>query len=97
MKKLVSPEEVKKLAYASRIHLCDEEILEVQNSIDEILNYVQILNQVDTTNIKDNLCKNINVVRIDQAELYDTEKILKNAPQEVHNSFVVPAVIKKNK
>lgn len=97
MSTTVSSAEIKKLAHASRIYLEDSEIPAVQSSIAEILNYVQILNKVDTSGIDHNLEKNINVYRVDIIEIYNVEKILKNAPQEVHSSFVVPAVIKKSK
>ena len=85
------------LADLSRIYLSDEEKLVVATSINKILNYMTLVEEVDTTDIAP--CTHVletlsNVMRDDIPSLpMDRELFLKNAPDTVGGMIKVPPVI----
>lgn len=91
----VSLNDIKKLAHVSRINILDSEVDLVRVSIEEILNYVDILNKIDLKDVtKENPMQNENIFREDFAIDFDAEKLLKNAPERIGSSFVVPSILK---
>ena len=96
--KNVSRDEVIRIAKLSKLHLNEEQIIKYTHDINQILTYMEQLNEV---NIKDveplsHVLDQSNVVREDVvAESLDTDQILENAPQSSGKHFVVPKVIEK--
>ncbi len=92
----LSTEEVKHIANLSKLHLTESEILKFQNQLSSVLDYVNQLNEVDTTNIDplNNATNLQNVFREDEIEASGItyEEIALNAPKFKDGSFVVPGV-----
>jgi aspartyl-tRNA(Asn)/glutamyl-tRNA(Gln) amidotransferase subunit C len=93
----LSRDDVLKLAALSKLRLSDEEVEKLQVELSEILNYVEVLDGVDTAGLEPTYqvtgLKNIN--RPDEAKDYGykTEDLLKNAPAVQDNQFKVKRVL----
>lgn len=87
----ISKEQITHLAALSRLDLSDNEMETFSNEISGILEYVQLLNKVDTNNVEPTLqitgLKNIAV----EDDIYEPqvsrEELLKNAP-ETQDGFI---------
>jgi aspartyl-tRNA(Asn)/glutamyl-tRNA(Gln) amidotransferase subunit C len=77
-------EDILKLARLSRLELSDSEIETFQSEISEILNYVEMLKNVDTGNLKptSQVTGLVNVTRSDEVKEYaaSPDDLLKNVP-----------------
>jgi len=87
---------IEKIATLSRLDFDMQDEAKMVKSLNEILDWVQMLNKVDTSNVEPltHMSMEINVLRHD--EVYSTlshEKALFNAPQKDSNYFRVPKVI----
>lgn len=86
-----------KLALLSRLKLSEDEIAEFQNELSEILDYVRMLDNVDTDGLEPTyqVTGLSNVTRKDEAYSYQAgqSELLKNAPAVVDNQFKVPRVL----
>lgn len=84
------------VAALSRIELEDSEIDEMQKQMNDIVNYMDTLNQLDTegTEPLSHVFAITNVMRDDEVKpSYDREDILKNAPERTDETFVVPKTV----
>ena len=92
----VTAKDVKHIANLSRLTVADSEMEKFLEQFNQILNYADILQKVDTTGIEPSpyVIPLNNVLREDVAVVgVSHEDALKNAP-EVHNGgFKVPRVI----
>lgn|SRR5579862_6427860 len=90
-------EDVLKLAALSKLRLSDEEIEKLRGELSEILDYVEILNNVDVTGLKPTyqVTGLKNVMRQDEVKDYGYEPadLLKNAPAVQDNQFKVRRVL----
>ena len=96
----VSKEEVKNIAKLAKLRLSEGEVDEFTIDMNNILEYVEKLNQLDTTNVKPLLHphEGNNVFREDEIKpSIDREDALKNAPNRSEEFFRVPKVIKSDK
>lgn len=96
----VSKEDVKKIAVLARLEFTEEEIGNYTNEMNQILNYMEKLNELDTENIKplSHPIENSNVFREDVLkESTLREEALKNAPDKTNEHFKVPKVINQIK
>ncbi|MBN2289745.1 MAG: Asp-tRNA(Asn)/Glu-tRNA(Gln) amidotransferase subunit GatC [Candidatus Glassbacteria bacterium] len=92
----VSKEEVRKIADLARLRLDEAETGRMTRDMNEILDYVDKLNEVDTENVsplswlegKRTPMQDDRVVRFD-----NTGQALKNAPRSEGRFFIVPRVI----
>ncbi len=100
--KKISKQEVQHIAYLSRLALSEEELELYSKQLEVILEYMDKLNNVDTTNVEPvcsiiMLYKNVEVkpyYREDIPKVSECEKeILQNAPQKINNYFKVEKVI----
>lgn len=86
-----------KLAQLSRLKLTDEEIEKFRIELSEILNYVQLLEKVDTGKLKPTyqVTGLKNVMRADMTVNYQAQPtgLLKNAPDIEKNQFKVKRVL----
>ena len=89
----LTQKDVLKLAKLSRLKLTDAEVEEFQKEISEILGYVQMLDDVDTTGLKPTyqVTGLINVSRPDEVKDYgiSQEDLLKNVPARDKNYIKV--------
>ena len=85
-----------KIAKLTRVKINNNEIVELSNQLSSILDWVEILNEVDTDNIEplSNVSKSKLYLRKDEKSKEDkSNEILSNAPEKLENYFVVPKVI----
>jgi aspartyl-tRNA(Asn)/glutamyl-tRNA(Gln) amidotransferase subunit C len=96
MAKKIDQEQVKKVAKLSRLELTEAEVEEFTGQLSSILDYVEKMNELDTTDVEPLAhCLPIsNVFRQDRAnESLGTEKALANAPQRDGEFFKVPKIL----
>ena len=92
----ITKEQVLYVAHLARLDLAEESIEKFAGQIDEILGYIEKLNQVDTTNIKptSHAISLTNAFREDkEREPIERELALANAPEKEDGSFIVPKVV----
>lgn len=93
----LSRDDVLKLAALSKLRLGDDEVEKLQSELTEILNYVEILNEVDTSGLQPTyqVTGLTNVTREDEVKDYgyQVEELLKNAPALRDGQFKVKRVL----
>ncbi len=85
-----------KIAKLTRVKINNNEISELSNQLSSILDWVEILNEVDTDNIEplSNVSRSKLYLRKDEKNKEDkSNDVLSNAPEKLENYFVVPKVI----
>ncbi len=85
-----------KIAKLCRIRVKDEEIDELSSQLSSILDWVEQLNEVDTTNIEplSNVSNAKLPLRKDEHDSQNkSDDVLSNAPEKLENYFVVPKVV----
>jgi aspartyl-tRNA(Asn)/glutamyl-tRNA(Gln) amidotransferase subunit C len=96
MAKKIDQPQVRKVAKLSRLELTEAEVEEFTGQLSAILDYVEKMNELDTTNVEPLAhCLPVsNVFRQDRAkESLGTEKTLANAPQRDEEFFKVPKIL----
>lgn len=96
MEKLLSRQEVLKISKLARLRLTEDEIELLQKDLNSILEYINKLQQLDTSNITptSHVLDIINVFREDEVKNGLTEdEVFKNAPDYEHSHFKVPRVV----
>ena len=96
MKQKIDAEQVKKVAKLARLDLTDKEIAEFTGQLSAIIDYVEKMNELDTTDVEPLAhCLPIsNSFREDCVkESLGTEKTLANAPQREGEFFKVPKIL----
>ena len=96
----VSKDDVKKIAELARLKFSDSEIENYTSEMNDILGYVEKLNELDTENVEplSHPIENNNVFREDVVkQSTEHERALKNAPDKTSEHFKVPKVISQNK
>lgn len=96
MSEKISEGEVLHVAELARLELTDSEILLMTEQMNQILNYVETLNELNTTDIEPttHAIQLQNVFRPDEVEeSLDRELGLSNAPRSDGVHFIVPKVI----
>jgi aspartyl-tRNA(Asn)/glutamyl-tRNA(Gln) amidotransferase subunit C len=86
---------VKEIALLARLDLSEAEIETFVSQFKDILDYVSILNEVDTEDIPPAYASSVNrsVIREDQIEdSVSTEEFLANAPESRDDYVVIPRV-----
>jgi aspartyl-tRNA(Asn)/glutamyl-tRNA(Gln) amidotransferase subunit C len=92
----ITKEEVLYVAHLARLDLDDESIERFAGQIDEILGYIDKLNQVETegTRPTSHAIFLTNAFRDDEpGEHLERDRVLANAPDQEDGSFVVPKVV----
>ena len=93
----ISREEVSKVAQLAKLKLNEEQIDNHSNQIEKILDYINQLEKIDTTNVPctTRAIEVINNFRSDVKEKCENrDEILNLAPQREHDFFKVPKIIK---
>ncbi len=90
----VSKEDIKKVSKLARIKVSEEKAIELKNSLNNVLNFVEQLSEVDCSMIDNTVQYSTKThERSDIIEKTDIEGIMINAPEKQCNMFVVPKVI----
>lgn len=92
----ITKEEVRYVANLARLEISAAEIEKLTGQIGEILDYVDQLNQVDTTGVSgtSHAVPLTNAFREDAVQPHlAREDALANAPQQEDGGFIVPKVI----
>lgn len=92
---MISPEDVKHIAWLARLELSEEEIEKFTKQLGQILEHAGKIKEVETKDIKPTAHPQPlkNVFREDVArESISLEKALKNAPQRESEAFTVPKI-----
>jgi len=92
----IKAEEIKYVANLARINLSEKETTLFSEQLNNILRYIEKLNQLDTKNVEpmSHALDMSNVFRQDAIKKsLDREDALKNAPSSKDGFFVVPKVI----
>lgn len=96
----VTKKEVENIAKLAKLNLSEDEMTEFTSDLNDILNYMDKLNSLDTENVKplSHPLEGNNVFRKDEIiESIPREDALKNAPDKTEEFFKVPKVIKSDK
>jgi aspartyl-tRNA(Asn)/glutamyl-tRNA(Gln) amidotransferase subunit C len=91
-----NPFDVSYMAYLARMHLTDAEKQKISAQLKDILAYVAKLNELDVSNVEPTAHATplSNVFRKDEVQpSIDREKILKNAPDQARDLFIVPKIV----
>ncbi|MEP7256719.1 MAG: Asp-tRNA(Asn)/Glu-tRNA(Gln) amidotransferase subunit GatC [Ferruginibacter sp.] len=89
---------VEKLAHLARLKFDDSEKEAIKNDLQKMIQFVEKLNELDTTGVEPllHMSDNVNVLRKDEVKgSISREKGLKNAATHDEFFFKVPKVIKK--
>ncbi len=89
---------VDKLANLSRLKFDETEKISIKNDLQKMIQFVEKLNELDTTGVEPmlHMSENINVLRADEVKgSISREAGLKNAAIHNEQFFKVPKVIKK--
>ena len=98
-KNKVSEQEVKKIAELSRLSLSSEELKKRTDDMNNILNYMDTLNEIDTENVEElyNVNDIKNSLREDNYEpSLDQKDVLANSPSSNSDYVEVPLTVKKD-
>ena len=88
--------EVQKVALLSRLKLSDDEVTTFQDQLGRILEYVTLLDEVDTDNVEPmaHAVEQSNILRDDQiTESLPSDAALSNAPKSDGEFFLVPPIL----
>jgi len=94
----ITREDVKKIAVLAKLEFSEEEMENYRGHLEQILNYVQKLNEVDTDQVEATYYVQYikEAMREDRSMVsLDREDVLKNAPKEDQGFFCVPKVIQQ--
>ena len=92
----ISKEEILHIAKLSSLKIKEEEIEEYRKNLQDILNFANTINSVDTSKIEETsgISSNVNSFREDEVENFeDVNSLMQNAPEKSNNMFKIPKVI----
>tara|TARA_B100000214_G_C23596770_1_gene458828 strand:+ start:23 stop:334 length:312 start_codon:yes stop_codon:yes gene_type:complete len=97
-KNKISEQEVEKIAELSKLSLSSEELKKRTEDMNNILNYMDTLNEIDTDNVEElyNVHDVNNPLRQDNYEdSLDKKHVLENSPSSNSDYIEVPLIVKK--
>ena len=92
----ISKEEIIHIAKLANLNLSEEEINKYRDNMQEILEFANTINEVNTEGLNETIGinNNQNVFRKDEVvEFQNRELLLKNAPSQDEGMFRIPKVI----
>lgn len=92
----INENQIIKTAKLARLELSESEREEFSKQLNDIIEYVEKINELDTSNVKpaDHIMEVSNVFRDDAVKKsIDRKGIEKNAPEFTNGFFVVPRII----
>lgn len=87
---------VRQVAHLARLHLADDEVELFTRQLNDILNYVEKLNELDTADVPPmtHVLELHNAFRDDEVkDSLPLKEALANAPDQQRQSFAVPKII----
>ncbi len=97
-KNKIAEQEVRKIAELSRLSLSSDELKKRTEDMNNIINYMDTLNEIDTDNVKElyNVNDMSNSLRDDTFEQsLEKKDVLKNSPSSNDDYIEVPLTVKK--
>lgn len=94
----VNDDLVEKIAHLARLKFDDTEKIAIKDDLQKMIQFVEKLNELDTTGVEPllHMSDNVNVLREDEVKgSISREEGLKNAAMHDEQFFKVPKVIKK--
>ena len=94
----ITREDVEKIAVLAKLDFSEEEKECYRGHLEQILNYVQKLNELNTDHVEATyyVQHNRKAMRKDRSRpSLEREEVLKNVPKQAHGFFCVPKVIQK--
>ena len=88
--------DIKRISYLAKLKLPLEKEEFYENSLKDIIKWVDNLKQIDTSEVKPlhNVTENTESIRSDEVEKNNSvEDVLNNAPERANNFFKVPKVV----
>jgi len=88
--------DIKDVAHLARLHLTAEDEAHLGTQLDQILGFIEKLNQVDVSGVEPtaHAFPLVNVTRPDQARpSMPHEDAMKNAPARANGLFMVPKIV----
>jgi aspartyl-tRNA(Asn)/glutamyl-tRNA(Gln) amidotransferase subunit C len=95
---MIAPEDVEHVAELARLALTAAEKEQFITQLNEILTYMEKLNELDTTDVEptSHVIPMSNVFRDDEVQAsLDRDAVLQNAPEAAHFFFKVPRIIEE--
>lgn len=93
----VSKKELLHIADLAKIKISDEEVDSYLSNLQDILNFANIINKVDTSSLNETMgiSENVNVFRKDEVKNFDNkENMLKQNPEELEENMIkIPKVL----
>ena len=99
-KKKVSKKEVEKIASLARLSLSKKELESRTDDMNNILNYMDTLNEIDTEGVEEllNVHDMKNSLRKDEfSKSISKDDVLRNSPSDDQNYIEVPLTVKKER
>jgi len=97
---MITKEEIKKIASLSKIDISNDELDTYSNQISKILEYMSVLEEVDTSKVDDSsnsIIENHQFLREDKVEeSLSRDEVMKLAPESDGVYFKVPKVIEED-
>ena len=96
MQNKVSKEELLHIANLADLNIKDEEIDEYLKNLDDILNYVEVIQNAPIDNLDETIgtTEQCNVFRKDEVKVFENhDALLENAPEQERGMFKIPKVI----
>jgi aspartyl-tRNA(Asn)/glutamyl-tRNA(Gln) amidotransferase subunit C len=93
---MLAPEDVRKVASLARLKLSDDEIAEFSEQLGNVLDYVEVLNELDVTDVEPmaHAAEVTDVLRDDAIrESLPRDAALANAPKSDGRFFLVPQIL----
>ena len=87
---------LERVAYLARIKINNSEIDKMTEELNNIMKWIEELNEVDITNVPPMTGVSNMILREREDKVTDggyQDKIVSNAPEKIDNSFTVPKVI----
>ena len=92
----ITTQDINKIARLSRIAVGEQKKPELISNINKILNWMETLNEVDTTNIEPLTNVHFATLKMMEDKVNDggiADLVLKNAPEAKYDYFTVPKMI----
>ena len=92
----VDKKEILHIANLACLNIEEEKIQEYRKNLQDILNFANVVNGIDTDNINETIgsTRNINVFREDEVKQFsDTKSLLENASEIEQNMFKIPKIL----
>ena len=92
----IKKEEILHIAKLASLKIKEEEIEDYRKNLQDILNFANTINSVDTSNVEETngTSLNVNCFRNDEIVNFENkEGLMQNAPEQEQNMFKIPKVL----